>query len=171
MSDHALSDGSSVEPLQAERVDAAGWYERGLTLRKAGLFRQAIEQLDKASSDPCYALKAFAQIGLCHKALRQYEQAVTAFRDALKAPVGSTKETVQVLYALGRTLESVGRIAEAIDVYRWLRREDQQFRDVAARIEYLSAARIQPEQRRAQWPGLVGRPASSVWQRLLRSTK
>ena len=149
--------------------DAAERYQRGLTLRKAGLFKQAIEQLEKAATDSRYALKSYAHIGLCRKALRQYEEAVAAFREALASPAASTSETVHVLYALGRTLEARGRIAEAIDVYRWLRREDEQFRDVGARIESLS---IRPSQNhnRVRWPGLPGRPGSSMWD-LLRNTK
>ena len=46
---------------------AAESYERGLALRKAGLFKQAIEQFEKATSDPALALKAYAQIGLSQK--------------------------------------------------------------------------------------------------------
>jgi tetratricopeptide (TPR) repeat protein len=139
---------TSLEAWQEQSLDAAEWYERGLALRKAGLFKQAIEQFEKAASNQRYALKAYAQIGLCCKSNRQYEQAVTAFRNALKAPLASTRETVQLLYVLGRTLESLGRIAESLEAYRWLRREDPQYRDVIERIESLSTRRFQSGQRR-----------------------
>ncbi|HJT19690.1 MAG TPA: tetratricopeptide repeat protein [Nitrospira sp.] len=131
----------SSEPDQLRHEDAVDWYERGIALRKAGLFKQAIEEFEKAKGDAAYALKAYAHIGLCHKSIRQYEQAVAAFRNALQSPRASAKETVQLLYVLGRTLESLGRNGEALEAYRWLRREDPQFRDVAERIESLSAGR------------------------------
>ncbi|MBA5866049.1 MAG: tetratricopeptide repeat protein [Nitrospira sp. CR1.3] len=165
------SDGRSSGTHQDQPVEAAEWYERGLTLRKAGLFRQAIEQFEKAVTDSDYALKAYAQIGLCCKSSRNYEGAVTAFRNALKSPAASTKETVQILYVLGRTLESLGRIEEALEAYRWLRREDGQFRDAAERIEFLSTRRMPVNSRQVRGGSLWTQPASRVWQDLLRNTK
>jgi len=49
---------------------------------------------------------------------------------------------VQILYLLGRTLESLDRIPEALEAYRWLRRESPHYRDVATRIESLSTRRL-----------------------------
>ncbi len=163
------SNPSEVAPSQVS--DAAEWYERGLALRKAGLFRPAIEQFEKAAVDPAYTLKACAQMGLCHKSLRQYEEAVKAFRKALNAPTASQKETVQLLYVLGRTLESLDRIAEALEVYRWLRREDNQFRDVADRIQTLSTRRMSVTRNQSSRGSVWTRPASEVFQDLLWNTK
>ena len=39
-------------------LNAAENYERGLVLRKAGLFKQAIEEFEQAAADSGYALKA-----------------------------------------------------------------------------------------------------------------
>lgn len=152
-------------------TDAAERYERGLALRKASLFKQAIEQFEKATGDQAYALKAYAQIGLCCKSSRQFDQAVTAFRNALKVPAAAAKETVQILYVLGRTLESLSRIAEALEVYRWLRREDPQYRDVAERIESLSTRRVQSGNPPTQRGNLWARQVSQAWQGLLRTAK
>lgn len=127
-----------------EVITSAEWYERGLALRRAGLYGRAIEQFQKAANDTCYVLKAYAQIGFCYKSEQQYEEAVIAFRHALKSENASMKETVQVLYLLGRSLESLGRDDEALEAYRWLRREDGKFRDVTARIESLGSKRIRP---------------------------
>ncbi len=116
-------------------------YERGTTLKNVGLFRQAAEHYEKAAQDPAYALKGFAQMGLSLKKSGKQEEAVAAFRRALQVPSPSLKEQVQILYLLGRTLESLGRIPEALESYRWLRREAPQYRDVAMRIESLSTRR------------------------------
>ncbi len=151
---------------------AAESYERGLALRKAGLFKQAIEQFEKATSDPALTLKAYAQIGLSQKSCDRYEDAVTAFRNALKSPGASTKDIVQILYVLGRTLESLGRIAEALEAYRWLRREDSLYRDVGERIDALSTGRSQAEQRSAQNTAKAGANQQlHAWQSLLRNAK
>jgi tetratricopeptide (TPR) repeat protein len=143
-------------------IDSAEWYERGLALRKAGLFKQAIEQFEKAANDQTYALKAHAQIGLCCKSSGRDDAAILAFRKALQSPTSSTKETVQILYVLGRTLESLGRISETLEAYRWIRREDPGYRDVTQRLQQLSSRR----------PIMNGRkpvPAQSWMKDILRS--
>jgi tetratricopeptide (TPR) repeat protein len=120
-------------------------YERATALKNVGLFRQAAEHFEKAAQDPAYALKGSAQMGLCLKKSGQQEEAVVAFRQALQVPSTSSKEQVQILYLLGRTLESLKRIPEALETYRWLRREAPQYRDVAMRIELLNTRRMHRE--------------------------
>jgi tetratricopeptide (TPR) repeat protein len=122
-------------------VSPAERYERGLALKNAGLHKAAIDQFEMAAVDLPLAVKAYAQIGLCYKLSGRYEEAVTAFQKALKSTPASSKETVQILYVLGRTLESLGRVAETLEAYRWIRREDAAYRDVADRIERLSSRR------------------------------
>ncbi len=160
-----------VESVHAEADNAAERYERGLALRKAGLFKQAIGEFDEAAHNRTYALKAHAQIGLCCKSSGRYEDAVLAFRKALQSPTSSAKETVQVLYVLGRTLESLGRISETLEAYRWIRREDPGYRDVAQRIQQLSSRRPVMNRRKPvpteSWMGDMLRS----WQTLLRTSK
>ena len=130
-----------IKDLSNQDVSPAERYERGLALKKAGLYKAAIDQFVMAAVEVSLAVKAYAQMGLCYKLSGCYEDAVTAFQKALKATPGSSKETVQILYVLGRTLESLGRVAETLEAYRWIRREDAAYRDVAERIEQLSARR------------------------------
>jgi tetratricopeptide (TPR) repeat protein len=149
-------------------LDAADKYERGLTLRKAGLVNQAVKEFEQAAVSRTYALKAYAHIGLCHKAMGRHEEAVTAFRNALKCQ-GSVKETVQVLYVLGRTLEMLGRTEETLEAYRWIRREDPQYRDVEQRIRQLCSKRVSGSSVRIK-PSWVGSVLRS-WHGLLRPSK
>jgi tetratricopeptide (TPR) repeat protein len=146
-------------------------YERGIVLRKAGLFNQAIEEFEEAAKDKHYALKAYAQMGLCHKSGGRYEEAVLAFRRALKTPHATRKETVQILYVLGRTLESLGRVDETLEVYRWIRREDPSYRDVERRIGQLSMRKSSRKAYRSSsqdsWVGGMFRS----WQGFLRLSK
>lgn len=155
---------SLVKGSMETRVDAAEKYERGVTLRKAGLFKQAIQEFEQAAEDRTYALKAHAQIGLCHKSLGRHEEAVVSFRNALKSPQSSTKETVQILYVLGRSLELLGRTGETLEVYRWIRREDPAYRDVESRIQQLSARRtsIRSRQSSASWIGGILRSCQDL---------
>ena len=151
-------------------VDAAEKYERGVALRKAGLCRQAVDELEQATGDRTYALKAYAQIGLCRKSLGQYEEAIAAFRSALQSPQASRKETVQILYVLGRTLEMLGRTAETLEAYRWIRREDASYRDVEQRIRELSSKRSSTIGGRSAPPAWMGGIIRS-WHALLRISK
>jgi tetratricopeptide (TPR) repeat protein len=136
-----------VPSTSTEVPDGHDAYEQGSALKNVGLFRQAAEHFEKAAQDPAYALKGLAQMGLCLKQSGKLEEAVAVFRRALQVPLASSKEQVQILYLLGRTLESLRRIPEALEAYRWLRREAPQYRDVATRIESLSSRRMHPANR------------------------
>lgn len=131
----------SIKDLSDPEVSPLERYERGLALKNAGLHKAAIDQFEMAAVQIPLAVKAYAQIGLCYKLSGRYEDAITAFQKALKTAPASSKETVQILYVLGRTLESLGRVAETLEAYRWIRREDAAYRDVAERIERLSSRR------------------------------
>jgi tetratricopeptide (TPR) repeat protein len=139
--------GAIVSSTSTEVPDGHEAYEQGSALKNVGLFRQAAEHFQKAAQDPAYTLKGLAQMGLCLKQSGKQEEAVTVFRRALQIPSTSVKEQVQILYLLGRTLESIGRIPEALEAYRWLRREAPQYRDVTMRIESLSTRRLHPTAR------------------------
>lgn len=79
---------------------------------------------------------------------------------------------MQILYyVLARTLQSLGGVGKALEFYRWLRREDGQFRDVTERITTLSATRTRPQQASNTGGTILTQPASQVLQNLLRSTK
>jgi len=146
-------------------------YERATALKNVGLFRQAAEHFEKAAQDPAFALKGFAQMGLSLRKSGKQEEAVKAFRRALQVPQTSSKEQVQILYLLGRTLESLGRTPEALEAYRWLRREAPHYRDVAMRIELLSTRRIHTDHRQGQGDSLWPQQALQMWQGLLRHGK
>ncbi len=161
----------SISELPEVAVTLGERYERGLALKNAGLHKAAIDQFQLAVVDPDFALKAHAQIGLCYKLTGHFEQAIAAFQNALKASRGSSKETVQVLYVLGRTLESLGRVEETLEAYRWIRREDPGYRDVADRIATLCVRRLGSvgkrdrgedtswtDSVRRSWQGLMGNP-------------
>ena len=179
----ASSDDAESAPIPGELLlaleatvstrppDGQEAYERGTALKNVGLFRQAAEHFEKAAQDPAYALKGFAQMGLSLKKSGKEEEAVTAFRRALQVPSTSSKEQVQILYLLGRTLESLGRIPEALEAYRWLRREAPQYRDVATRIELLSTRRMHRVNRQVQDNSPWAQQALQIWQGLLRSGK
>ena len=162
----------TIEPgASAEAPDGHEAFERGTVLKNVGLFKQAAEYFEKAAQDPAYALKGFAQMGFSLRKSGKHEEAVAAFRRALQIPATSVKEQVQILYLLGRTLESLDRIPEALEAYRWLRRESPQYRDVAMRIESLSSRRMRTADREGQRDTPWAQQALQMWQGFVRIGK
>lgn len=159
---------ATIEPSPAREA-----FERGAVLKKAGLFKQAAAQFSQAAQDPAYAARGLAQMGLCLKVSGKKEEAVAVFQQAVQLSSGSSKQQVPILYLLGKTLESLGRTAEAVEAYRWIRREDPGYRDVAARMERLSLRRSYTG---AQKPHTVVSAAWTedlfkTWRGILRSSK
>lgn len=136
-----------------ERMSAFESYEHGLVLKQVQMFDAALEDFRKAAMHPQYAGKAKVQIALCFKSTGRYEEAVTAFYQGLECQTFSPKERVHILYLLGQTLESLGRFAETLEIYGWIRREDPGFIDVEHRIKHLTSGRggPVPQQQRDFW--------------------
>ena len=112
-------------------------YERGRTLRQANMYDQALEALQPVTNDPYCGGQARTQLGLCLRAMGRHEEAVTALRQALQSTSLSQGEYNHVLYYVGECLESLGRPAEAIEAYNWVRLEDPGFLDVESKIKNL----------------------------------
>lgn len=123
-------------------------YERGLVLKQVHMFTPAMDDFRKAALDPQYSGKAHVQIALCLRIIGRHEEALMAFRQALASPMLSSEEQRHILYQMGQTLESLGRYAESVEVYGWIRKEDPAFLDVAQRIKHLTSGGRGPVSRR-----------------------
>ncbi|WP_455244174.1 PilZ domain-containing protein [Petrachloros mirabilis] len=121
------------------QMSASEHYKHGLVLKRVQMFYPAIEDFRKAALDPQYAGKAWVQIALCLRSLGRHEEAVMAFRKALATRIFSWEEERYILYHIGQTLETLGRYAESLEIYNWIRNEDPDFSDVAQRIAYLTS--------------------------------
>jgi tetratricopeptide (TPR) repeat protein len=120
-------------------MSARELYERGRVLKHASMYDEAVDDFQHAAEVPEYAGQAQAQLALCFRAMGRHEEAVEAFRQALESSTCSSIENLQMRYLLGHSLESLGRTAEALEAYGWVRQEDARFRDVTARIKHLCA--------------------------------
>ncbi|MEW6247763.1 MAG: AAA family ATPase [Nitrospirota bacterium] len=134
-------------PIQDRRqtgghIQTAGTlYDRGLTLKKAGRFEEAVASFLQAAETPDHAFRAYAQAGLCLRAAGRLEDAAEALGKALDRATGSGQEVLSIRYLLGRTFESLGRRRLALDSYRHIARCDPAFRDVEHRLAQLSGDR------------------------------
>ena len=121
------------------RMSARDLYERGRMLRQAKMYDRALADFECAIRDPNYAGKAHTQVALCFRALGRHHVAAAALQRALESPALSPNEHLHVLYLLAQTLESLGRYAEALEAYGWVRQADPTFLDVDSRIKQLCA--------------------------------
>jgi tetratricopeptide (TPR) repeat protein len=121
------------------RMSARELYERGRMLRQAKMYDRALADFRDAIRDRSYAGKAHTQVALCLRAMGRHGEAATAFRQALASSALSSDEHLHVLYLLGQTLESLGRYAEALEAYGWVRQANARFLDVDDRIKQLCA--------------------------------
>ncbi|MEK9142956.1 MAG: tetratricopeptide repeat protein [Nitrospirota bacterium] len=137
------------------QMSSSDLYERGFVLMELRMFHPAIDDFQTAAGDARYAGKAYVPMALCLRALGRHEEAIAAFRQAITSPMVSPVEQRHILYQLGRTLEFLGRCAESLEVYGRISKGDQEFRDVAQRIKYLSSGKRGPYSRIRDWWGGV----------------
>jgi len=118
-------------------------YAQGMTLKADGRYKDAIDMFYLAGKSASHWLKAHAQIGLCFRAMGELQAAIQAFRTALNDQSASRKEMLDVQYFLGRTLESAGKDADAVAVYRRITQTSPTFKDAAFRVKELTARPVQ----------------------------
>jgi len=138
-----------LEPGTASPVDASvssgtpsASYQEGLSLKQAGEFSKAIKLFDRVIDDRVWGVKALGQKGLCMKAIGRYEEALATFRIALDRPSVSAEDQISLRYLYARTLESMGRLKEAIAYYRTIETARQNYRDAALRIDQLQLSEM-----------------------------
>ena len=139
--DSAVIPGASVPSREAAAStgiqDGHEPYERGMALKNAGLFRQAAEHFEKAAAGSSIHAKGFRSNGPQPQEKRKTGRGRGGFSSCPASTLNIVKRTSADPLPLGRTLESLDRIPEALETYRWLRREAPHYRDVAMRIESL----------------------------------
>lgn len=112
-------------------------YRRGVVYKEEGRLKEAVELFHSAARDKSMWLKAYSQVGLCYVMMKEHHAAIQAFRTALDDPTALQKDILDVLYVLGRSLESVGKAGQALDVYHRIHHSTPAFRDVANRLREL----------------------------------
>ncbi len=128
----------TAESAQAYSASLAGEdYARGMLLKEEGRLREAVELFHSAARDKSMWFKAYSQVGLCYVKMKEHHAAIQAFRTALEDSTALQQDILDVLYVLGRSLESVGRAGQALEVYHSINHVTPTFRDVADRLRGL----------------------------------
>lgn len=128
----------SIESSQAYPVSSpVEDYTRAMVLKEEGRLKEAVELFHSAAKDKSVWFKAYSQVGLCYVKMKEHHAAIQAFRTALEDPTVLQQDTLDVLYVLGRSLESIGRVGQALEVYHRINHVTPTFRDVANRLREL----------------------------------
>ena len=127
------AESAGDHPVSSPQED----YTRAIGLKEEGRLKEAVELFHSAARDKSMWFKAYSQVGLCYRKMKEHHAAVQAFRTALEDPTALEDDTLDVLYVLGRSLESVGKAGQALEVYHRISDVTPTFRDVATRLQEL----------------------------------
>ncbi|HMS83526.1 MAG TPA: AAA family ATPase [Nitrospira sp.] len=152
------------EPTEADMAHSPEEeYARAMVLKGQGRFKEAIELFHAAVKDKSFWFKAYAQVGYCYIKMREPQAAIQAFRTALDDSTAEPTEMMDVLYCLARSLESVGKVDQAREVYEQINQATPPFRDVAQRLQQLSRSPkplvngdAQPTETHSWLSGMIG---------------
>ncbi|MBS0151821.1 MAG: AAA family ATPase [Nitrospira sp.] len=115
-------------------------YQRAMVLKDLEQFKEAVELFHAVARDKSMWFKAYAQVGFCYVKMREPQAAIQSFCTALEDPTAQPKEVMEVLYCLGRSFESIGRVDQAKEVYDRINQNTPAFRDVAHRLSRLEVS-------------------------------
>ena len=110
-------------------------YELGERLAEAGLFRDALPQLQRARQNPNARLKAMNLLGRCYRELGMLDLAAKQLEDAAQEMVVMDAVKKESLYNLGLVYEQMGDLTKYLEAMKKIYEADYGYRDVAARVE------------------------------------
>lgn len=110
-------------------------YELGQAYYSAGMFTEAIPELQQAKSNPNMRIKAILLLGRCFAAKNMNDLAKTSLLEAAKDLVVMDAIKKEVLYELAGVLEKMGDRAGSLEALKEIYNTDYGYRDVAKRVE------------------------------------
>lgn len=135
-----LAEAQSMSPPEDD-------YARAMDLKEQGRLEEAVELFHSAARDKSMWFKAYSQVGWCFVKMKEHHAAIQAFRTALDDPTAPQQDMLDVLYVLGRSLESVGKAGQAVEMYHRINQVAPTYRDVASRLGETQLPRKQSSQK------------------------
>lgn len=110
-------------------------FELGEAMMKAGLFTEAIPELQRAKLNPNVHLKAMNLLGQCFVEKRMFDLAVSQFKAAASEISAMDNVKKDILYRLGLVYEEMGNKPDYIACMKEIYEADYSYKDVAKRVE------------------------------------
>jgi tetratricopeptide (TPR) repeat protein len=110
-------------------------YELGEQLVDAGLYTEAIPELQKARQNPNARIKAMSLLGECYTGKSMLDFAVRQYTEAIKELTVMDNTKKDILYKLGMVYEKMGDKAKSLDCMKQIYEVDYGYEDVSVRVE------------------------------------
>lgn len=110
-------------------------FELGQLYLQLGKVSEAIQELQKAQSNPHRRIASMNLLAQCFIKRRMFDLAARRLEEALKEKPVFDDEKKELIYNLGSVLEQMGKKAEAIEQFKLIYETDIGYRDVAAKVE------------------------------------
>ena len=110
-------------------------FDLGEQLVKAGQFREALPELQKARQNPNARLKAMNLLGRCYSELGMLDLAMKQLEEASKEILSMDATKKEIVYDLGLVYERMGEREKSLDCMKQIYEADYGYKDVAQRVE------------------------------------
>ena len=110
-------------------------FELGELYFEAGKISEAIQEFQKAQTNPQRRIQCMGYLGQCFGRRGMNDLAARSLQNAIKEKVGFDDEKKELIYALGSVLEKMGKVEEAIDQFKVIYETDIGYKDVAAKVD------------------------------------
>lgn len=116
-------------------------FELGQRYFNAGKISEAIQELQKAQSNPNRRVASMHLLGQCFAHRGMNDLAARTLQNALKEKPVFDDEKKDLIYSLGLVLEKMGKTEEAIEQFKQIYEIDIGYKDVAAKVDSYYAGR------------------------------
>ena len=110
-------------------------FELGQLYFQAGKISEAIQELQKAQTNPHRRVQAMGYLAQCFARRGMNDLAARTLQNALKEKLVFDDEKKELAYLLGCVLEKMGKREEAIEQFKQIYEADIGFKDVAAKVD------------------------------------
>jgi len=110
-------------------------YDLGELYFKAGKLSEAIQEFQKAQSNPARRVAAMGYLGQCFARRNMNDLAARTIQNAIKEKPLFDEEKKDLIYQLGCILEKMGKKEDAIEQFKQIYEVDIGYKDVAAKVD------------------------------------
>lgn len=110
-------------------------FELGQMYFQSGKYSEAIQEFQKAQSNPHRRIASMSYLAQCFAKRRMFDLSAKTFQNALKEKLVMDEEKKELLYQLGLVLDLMGKKDDAVEQYKLIYEVDIGYKDVAAKVD------------------------------------